>query len=154
MCGLRREMSGKWPSIQTVGSLNPLLCTLASQTAQVQTMMNEIFLDLIIQGIITVYLDDILIFTNSLEEHQHISQMVMEHLRKHKLYLRWDKCEFEQMRIEYLGIIILHNCIEMDPVKVAGVTEWLTLTNKKEVQSFLGFANFYRQFIANFSHHV
>jgi hypothetical protein len=119
-----------------------------------QTMMNEIFSDLIIQGVVTVYLDNILIFTDSLEEHQHISRMVMECLRKHKLYLWWDKCEFEKTRIEYLGIIISHNCVEMDPVKVAGVAEWPKPTNKKEVQSFLGFANFYRQFIANFSHHA
>jgi hypothetical protein len=89
--------------------------------------------------------DDILIFTNSLEEHRHISQMVMECLWKHKLYLQWDKCEF---------VIISHNRIEMDPVKVTGVVEWPTPMNKKEVQSFLGFANFYRRFIANFSHHA
>jgi hypothetical protein len=119
-----------------------------------QTMMNKIFSDLIIQGVVTVYLDDILIFTDSLEEHQHISQMVMERLQKHKLYLQWDKCEFEQTHIEYLGIIISHNRVEMDPIKVAGVAEWPTPTNKKEVQSFLGFANFYCQFIANFLHHA
>jgi hypothetical protein len=96
---------------------------LTNSPGTLQTMMNEIFLDLIIQGVVAVYLDDILIFTNSLEEHQCISQMVMERLWKHKLYLRWDKCEFEKTRIEYLGVIISHNCIEMDPIKVAGVTE-------------------------------
>src|SRR5262245_65049086 len=80
--------------------------------------------------------------------------MVMERLRKHKLYLRYDKCEFERTRIEYLGVIISHNRVEMDPVKVSGVAEWPTPTNKKEVQSFLGFANFYHRFIMGFSHHA
>jgi hypothetical protein len=62
---------------------------------------------------------------------------------EHKLYLRAEKCEFEKTRIEYLGVIILHNKVEMDPVKIAGVVEWLMPSNKKEVQSFIGFVNFY-----------
>jgi hypothetical protein len=80
--------------------------------------------------------------------------MVMERLREHKLYLRHEKCEFEKTRIEYLGVIISHNKVEMDPVKIAGVSEWPTPTNKKEVQSFVGFINFYRRFIPNFSQHA
>jgi hypothetical protein len=53
-----------------------------------------------------------------------------------------EKCEFEQTRIEYLGVIILHNKVEMDPVKIAGVVDWLTPSNKEEVQSFVDFVNF------------
>src|SRR3981189_2971380 len=109
-----------------------------------QMMMNEIFEDLITQGVVSIYLDDILIFTSMLEEHRPISRMVMEQLCKHKLYLRHEKCEFEKTCIEYLGIIISHNKVEMDPVKIAGVSEWPTPTNKKEVQSFVGFIEFYR----------
>jgi len=58
------------------------------------------------------------------------------------------------MCIEYLGVIISHNCVEMDPVKIAGVAEWPVPMSKKEVQSFVGFTNFYRRFISNFSHHA
>jgi len=127
---------------------------LTNSPATFQTMMNEIFHDLILQGVVIVYLDDILIFTDTLEEHRRICRIVMERLREHKLYLRHDKCEFEKTRIEYLGVIISHNRVEMDPVKIAGVAEWPVPTSKKEVQSFVGFTNFYRRFISNFSHHA
>jgi hypothetical protein len=63
-------------------------------------------------------------------------------MREHKLYLRPEKCEFERTKIEYLSVIISHNKVEMDPVKIARVAEWLTPSNKKEVQSFVGFVNF------------
>jgi hypothetical protein len=127
---------------------------LTNSPATFQTMMNDIFHDLILEGVVCIYLDDILIFTDTLEEHRRISRLVMERLREHKLYLRHDKCEFEKTRIEYLGVIISHNHVEMDPVKIAGVSEWPTPRSKKEVQSFIGFANFYRRFIADFSHHA
>jgi hypothetical protein len=75
---------------------------LTNSLATFQTMMNEIFQDLITEGVVSVYLDDILIFTNSLEEHCRIMRLVLDHMREHKLYLRPEKCEFEKTRIEYL----------------------------------------------------
>jgi hypothetical protein len=96
---------------------------LTNSLATFQMMMNEIFQDLNTEGIVSVYLDDILIFTNSLEEHHWITRLVLDCMHKHKLYLRPEKCEFEKTRIEYLGIIISHNKVEMDPVKIAGVAD-------------------------------
>jgi hypothetical protein len=116
---------------------------LTSSPATVQTMLNEIFQDLITEDVVSVYLDDILIFTNSLEEHHWISCLVLDRMREHKLYLRPEECELEKVRIEYLGIIISHNKVEMDPVKIAGVADWPTPSNTKEVQSFVGCVNFY-----------
>jgi hypothetical protein len=75
-------------------------------------------------------------------------------MREHKLYLRPEKCKFEKTKIEYLSVIISHNKVEMDTVKIAGVVDWPTPSNKKEVQSFVGFVNFYRRFIPGFSHHA
>jgi hypothetical protein len=69
-------------------------------------MMNKIFQDLITEGIVSMYLDDILIFTNSLEEHRRITCLVLDCMREHKLYLQPEKWEFEKVRIEYLSIII------------------------------------------------
>ena len=106
------------------------------------------------EGVVCIYIDDILIFTKTLKEHRRVTKIVLEHLRKHKLYLKPEKCEFEKMQIKYLGVIILHGQVEMDPVKIAGVAQWLQPCNRKEVQSFLGFANFYRCFIRDFLHHA
>ena len=65
-------------------------------------MMDNIFKDLISEGVVMVYLDDILIFTETLEEHWNIARCVLELLEKHKLYLHSDKCEFEKTTIKYL----------------------------------------------------
>jgi hypothetical protein len=116
---------------------------LTNSLATFQTMMNDIFQDLITEGVVSVYLDNILIFTNSLEEHRRITCLVLGCMRKHKLYLQPEKCEFEKTKIGYLGVIISHNKVEMDPVKITGVVDWPTPSNKKEVQSFVSFVNFY-----------
>jgi len=72
-------------------------------------------------------------------------------LKKNKLFLRPEKCEFCKQRIEYLGLVISENEVSMDPVKVAGVREWPTPENKMDIQTFLGFVNFYWRFIQDFS---
>jgi hypothetical protein len=79
---------------------------LTNSLATFQTMMNEIFQDLITEGVVSVYLNDILIFINSMEEHRWITRLVLDRMREHKLYLWPEKCKFEQTRIEYLGVII------------------------------------------------
>jgi len=127
---------------------------LTNAPATFQTMMNDIFGDLIAEGKICIYLDDILIFSQNLAEHRKVTRMVMERLQKHKLFLKHEKCEFEKDQVEYLGVIISEGKVEMDPVKVAGVAEWPVPMSKKELQQFLGFTNFYRRFIQGYSHIV
>ena len=83
-------------------------------------MMDDIFDDLIMEGVVVVYLDDILIFTETLEEHRKVARRVMELLRKNILFLKPEKCEFQKTEVEYLGVIISQNSVKMDPVKVAG----------------------------------
>jgi len=124
---------------------------MTNSLATFQTMMNNIFWDLIAEGIMVVYLDDILIFTRTEEEHTKAIKRVLQVLREHKLFLHPEKCEFYKERIEYLGLVISENEVSMDPVKVAGVREWPTPENKTDIQAFLGFVNFYQRFIRDFS---
>jgi len=123
---------------------------ITNSPATFQIMMNDIFWDLIAEGIMVVYLDDILIFTRTEEEHVKAIRQVLQVLQENKLFLRLEKCEFCKEKIKYLGLVILENEVSMDLVKVAGVREWPTPENKTDVQAFLGFVNFYRRFIRDF----
>jgi hypothetical protein len=122
--------------------------------ATFQAMMNEILVDLILEGKVMVYLDDILIFTEDIEENRSITAEVLKRLRENDLFVRPEKCFFEKDRIEYLGMIISHGHVEMDPAKLTGVTDWPRPEKVKQVQAFLGFANFYRRFIQDFAKHA
>src|SRR5882724_12354657 len=125
---------------------------LMNSPATFQMMMNDIFKELINEGVVTIYMDDILIFGGQTgEQHHEIVVRVLDILRKHRLYIKAEKCTFEQPTVKYLGLILLEGRIEMDPVKVAGVRNWPTPRNVTEVQSFIGFVNFYRCFIQDFS---
>jgi len=128
------------------GFFKPLVMffCLTNSLATFQTMMNDIFKDLINEGVMTIYMDDILIFGGQMKEKHHtIVVKVLNILRMHRLYLKVEKCIFEQPRVEYLGLIPSEGCIEMDLDKVASVQDWLTPKNVTKVQSFIGFINFY-----------
>ena len=113
--------------------------------------MNDIFRTLIAKGIVVVYLDDILIFTKTEEEHEQAVWRVLEVLVEHKLFLHPEKCEFHQKQIEYLRLVISENKVVMDSVKVARVHDWPTLENQTDVQAFIDFINFYHHFNQDFS---
>ncbi|GJF00732.1 polyprotein [Phanerochaete sordida] len=124
---------------------------LCNSPATFQALMNHVFADLIAAGKVAVYLDDILIWSNDIASHRKIVHEVLERLAQYDLYLRPEKCEFERDEIEYLGLLIREGQVGMDPAKVKAVTEWPTPKNLKDVRGFVGFANFYRRFIKDFS---
>jgi Predicted aspartyl protease len=115
---------------------------LTNSPATFQTMMNDILKEEIDTGTVLVYLDDILIFGNDHAKHRQQVRRVLEILRRHKLYLKLEKCEFEKKETEYLGVIVSEGSVRMDPVKTQGVADWPEPRNKKDVQSFLDFAIF------------
>ena len=120
--------------------------------ATFQSMMNHLLYDLIQSRKVAVYMDDILIFNNDKDEHRCLVCEVLSILEKNDLFAKAEKCFFEKRSIEYLGMVISHNSVQMDPKKVAGVLEWPVPSKVKHVQAFLGFANFYRRFIEGFAH--
>ena len=117
-----------------------------------QTMMNDIFKDLIDEGHVAIYMDDILIYTQTIEHHRAVVTQVLDILRRHRLYLKAEKCSFEHYTVEYLVLVLSEGHVEMDPIKIASGQDWLTPKNVTEVQSFVGFVNFYHKFIPDFSH--
>ena len=126
----------------------PLGLKNASKTFQ--RLVEFVLRDLIGKSVI-VFIDDILVFSNSLEEHETHVRKVLKALREHKLYLKPKKCELFRTSVAFLGHIVSHNKLSMDPRKIETVKHWGKLENKKDIQRFLGFTNFYRRFIQNFA---
>jgi len=124
---------------------------LCNSPATFQHMMDHIFDDLIRQNKIIVYLDDILIFSNTIEEHREITREVLRRVRENKLFLKLEKCKFEQTTMNFLGMVVGNGQVMMDPIKTKAISEWTTPKNLREVRSFMQFCNFYRTFIPNFA---
>lgn len=123
---------------------------LTNAPAVFQALINDVLRDLLNQFVF-VYLDDILIFSRSLEEHEgHVSRVLQRLLDNH-LYVKPEKCDFHVTQAQFLGFIVTPGHLEMDPKKVEAVHNWPIPATVKEVQRFIGFANFYRRFIKNFS---
>src|SRR5258707_7282804 len=124
---------------------------LCNSPATFQTMMNDILHPFINCNEGVCYMDDILIYSSSLMDHQRITWEILQTLHSYKLFLRPEKCKFKHREVDYLGLVISKDHVAMDPIKVQGVTDWPQPTKVKDVQSFIGFVKFYRRFIWNFS---
>jgi hypothetical protein len=152
---IRIQQGDKWKAAFkcALGLFEPLVMTfgLCNAPATFQAFMNDIFSDLVDDGHLVVYLDDILLFHDDLAKLHQLTHEVLRRLTKYNLYLKPEKCSFDQTAIEYLGVIISAGNVHMDPAKVQGITKWPCPTKVKEIQSFLGFCNFYHHFIHNYS---
>jgi len=113
-------------------------------------LMNEFLRDFIGKFVI-VYLDDILIFSQSEEEHLRHLRCVLEKLQAEKLLVNVKKCSFLKSELVYVGFVISKDGLKMDPEKIQGTVDWPSPRSIFEVRSFHGLASFYRKFIRNFS---
>lgn len=122
---------------------------LTNAPAVFQALVNDVLRDMVNQFVF-VYLDDILIFSPSLQVHtQHVRQ-VLQRLLENQLYVKAEKCVFHAQSVPFLGFVVSAGEIKADPCKVRAVAEWPAPDSRKALQRFLGFANFYRRFIRNF----
>jgi translation initiation factor IF-2 len=124
---------------------------MCNSPATFQAMMDNISMTMIKKQLVIIYMDDILIFADMEEELKRITKQVLEKLQEHNLFLKAKKCKFCKTKIKYLGMIIKQGKITMDSLKLGGIRDWPTPTMVKQVQSFLGFGNFYRRFISHYS---
>lgn len=114
-----------------------------------QALVNDVLRDML-NHIVFVHLDDKLIYSTSLETHcQHVC-LVLQRLLENKLFTKAEKCEFHVPRVSFLSFIVEKGKMDMDPTKVSTIMDWPIPTSRKDLQRFLGFANFYR-FICNYS---
>ena len=100
---------------------------------------------------VIIYLDDILVYSDDPKEHKKHVREVLRHLRLNGLYCKLEKCHFDKDTVNYLGFILSKDGLKMDPSKVQIIQDWPEPRKVKDIQSFLGFANFYRRFISNYS---
>jgi hypothetical protein len=114
------------------------------------SLMNGVFREYL-DKFVQVFIDDILIYSRTMEEHDEHLRLVLQCLREHKLYGKLSKCSFYQSRIHYLGHVISGEGIAVDPAKVEAIMEWPAPTNVTEVRSFMGLAGYYRRFVEGFS---
>ena len=123
---------------------------LTNAPATFMSMMNNVLHEFIDQFVMC-YLDDILIFSRTLQEHIEHLRKVLEKLREHKLYAKLSKCEFAKNSVEYLGHIVTPDGTHLEGEKTRSIHDWPKPRNKKDVQSFLGLLNFYRRFFRDFA---
>ncbi|WVZ63577.1 hypothetical protein U9M48_013200 [Paspalum notatum var. saurae] len=113
-------------------------------------LMNKVFMEYL-DNFVVVFIDDILIYSKTEEEHEEHLRLVLQKLREHKLYAKLSKCEFWLDQVPFLGYIVSKGGIMVDPSKISSVMDWKVPEVMKEVCGFLGLAGYYRRFIESFS---
>lgn len=123
---------------------------LTGAVATFNRLMHKVFQPLLNKCVLC-FLDDILVFSKSPEEHEQHLREVLTILRHERLYCKLSKCEFNRSELRYLGHIVGRDGVKVDPDKCVVIRDWPVPTNVKEVQRFLGLANYYRKFVKNYS---
>jgi len=152
---MRIKEGNEWKGafITHIGSLKPtvMFFRMTNSPATFQVMMNEILRDLINEGKVAAFMDDVLVGTETEKEHDEIVEEILRRLEENDLYIKPEKCVWKVRKIGFLGVVIGPNGIEMEREKVERVLSWPEPKNVKDVRKFLGLANYYRRFIKDFA---
>ena len=124
---------------------------MTNSPATFQAMMNEILRNLINEGKVAVFIDNVLVRTETEKGYDEIVEEILRRLEENDLYIKPEKCVWKVRKIGFLGVVIGPNGIKMEKEKVDGVLSWPEPKNVKDVRKFLGLANYYRRFIKDFT---
>jgi hypothetical protein len=123
---------------------------LTNAPAYFMYLMNKLFIEYL-DKFVVVFIDDILVYSRSEEEHEEHLRLALQKLREHRLYAKLSKCEFWMKQVAFLGHVISKGGISVDPNKVQDVLSWNAPTSVGNIRGFLGLAGYYRRFIKGFS---
>ena len=152
---VRIKEGDEWKGAFTmhIGSFEPtvMFFGMINSPTTFQAMMNEILRDLINEGKVVAFVDDVLVGTETEEGHDEVVEEILRRLEENDLYIKPEKCAWKVRKIGFLGVVIGPNGIEMEEGKVDGVLSWPEPKNVKDIRKFLGLANYYRRFIKDFT---
>jgi len=148
---IRIKEGDEWKTAFTmhIGAYEPTVMYfgLTNSPTTFQTIMNDLFRDLINQGDTVTFINDILVATDTKEGHDELVEEILKRLEENDLFVKPEKCKWKVREVEFLGVVTGPRGVEMQKEKVKGVLNWLVSRNIKEVQKFLGLAKYYRRFI-------
>ena len=145
---MRIKEGDEWKAAFTthIGSYEPIVMYfgLTNSSTTSQTMMNDLLRDMVNQGSMATFIDDIIVAMDTDEGHDEIVEEVLRRLEENDLFVKPEKCRWKVREVEFLGVVIGPEGVRMQKEKVDGVLSWPTLRSAKEVQKFMGLANYYR----------
>ena len=124
---------------------------LTNSPATFQAMMNNLLRDLVVEEKVVVFIDNVMVAIETEEDHDEIVDEVLKRLEGNDLFVKLEKCVWKVREVGFLGVIIGEDRVRMEKEKVQGVIEWLVPRSTKDVQNFLGLANYYRWFVKDFA---
>ena len=152
---VRIKKEDKWKVAFTthVGLYEPVVMFFGMTNSPVtfQDMMNKILRDMINEGQVAAFVDDVLVGTETEEEHDDIVEEVLKKLKENNLYVKPEKSTWKVQKVNFLGVIMGQGKIEMKEDKVVRVLNWPVSKTVRDIRKFLGLANYYRQFVKNFA---
>jgi len=152
---VRIKKGDEWKVVFTthIGSYKPVVMFfgMTNSPATFQGMMNEILRDMINEGKVAAFVDDVSIRTETEKGHEELVEEVLKRLEENDLYVKPEKCAWKVKKVNFLGVVMGEGKIEIEEDKVAGMLNWPIPKTVKDIRKFLGLVNYYRRFVKDFA---